>query len=168
MAINQLLLPEFDQESANTRKTLERVPNDKWGWKPHEKSGTLGWLTAHIATLNDWTVATLKTDQLDFAPADGKKYEPPKVTNTKEAVAVFDKLTADARQALAAASDEDMHKPWTLLMGGQKLFTMPKYAVLRGFCFNHLIHHRAQLTMYLRELKVAVPALYGPSADEQQ
>jgi uncharacterized damage-inducible protein DinB len=162
-----MFLPEFDQESANTRKTLERVPDDKWDWKPHVKSGTLGWLAGHVATLNDWTATTIKTDQLDFAPVNGPQYQPPSTRNRKELLASFDKCTADARAAIAAASDESLMKPWTLLMGGQVLFTMPRVAVLRGFCFNHLIHHRGQLTMYLRTLDIPLPALYGPSADEK-
>jgi uncharacterized damage-inducible protein DinB len=167
MSISKLLLPEFDQENANTRKTLERVPEDKWDWKPHEKSGSLGWMAGHVATLNDWTTQTLKTDQLDFAPINGPKFEPPKTRNRKELLEAFDKATSEARAALVNVSDDAFQKPWTLLMGGKELFTMPKYAVVRGFCFNHLIHHRAQLTMYLRELNVPVPGLYGPSADEK-
>lgn len=167
MPINQMLLPEFDQEAANTRKTLERVPDDKWDWKPHTKSGTLGWLAGHVATLNDWTATTIKTEQLDFAPVNGPRYELPKTRNRKELLEAFDKCTAEARAAIAGVSDEALMKPWTLLMGGQVLFTMPRAAVLRSFCFNHTIHHRAQLTMYLRALDIPVPALYGPSADEQ-
>jgi uncharacterized damage-inducible protein DinB len=167
MSINQMLLPEFDRENANTRKTLERVPDDKWSWKPHEKSGTLGWLAGHIATLNDWITQTLKTEQLDYAPVNGPKYELPKMANRKELLDVFDQVTGEARASLSSVSDDALWKPWTLLAGGQVLFTMPRYAVLRGFCFNHLIHHRAQLTMYLRALDVPVPGLYGPSADEK-
>jgi len=167
MSIAQLLLPEFDQEMANTRKTLERVPDDKWGWKPHEKSSPLGGLAGHIATMNDWTIQTIKTDQLDFAPVHGPRYEQPKTSDRKELLEVFDRLTREARATLESVSDEDMRKPWTLLMGGHALFTLPRYAVLRGFCLNHTIHHRAQLTMYLRTLNIPVPALYGPSADEQ-
>ena len=167
MSISQMFLPEFDHEAANTRKTLDRVPDDKWDWKPHPKSGTLGWLAGHVATLNDWVTTTIKTDQLDFAPVSGPKYEQPKTRNHKELLEVFDRVTAEARAAIAGVSDEALMKPWTLLMGGQVLFTMPRAAVLRGFGFNHLIHHRGQLTMYLRTLDIPVPALYGPSADEQ-
>ena len=167
MAISQMFLPEFDHEAANTRKTLERVPDDKWDWKPHPKSGTLGWLAGHIATLNDWARETIQNDQLDYAPVSGPKYEAPKTRNRKELLEVFDRLTAEARKAIAGVSDEALMKPWTLLMGGQVIFTMPRAAVLRGFCFNHLIHHRGQLTTYLRALDIPVPALYGPSADEQ-
>lgn len=167
MAISQMFLPEFDQESLGTRKALSRVPDDKWDWKPHAKSGTLGWLAGHVATLPDWLAVTIKTDHLDFAPVNGPRYEQPKTRNNKELLEVFDRLTADARAAIAGASDEHLMKPWTLLMGGQVLFTMPRAAVLRGFGFNHIIHHRGQLTMYLRTLDIPVPALYGPSADEQ-
>ncbi|MGB2626698.1 MAG: DinB family protein [Candidatus Acidiferrum sp.] len=167
MSISQMLLPEFDQETANTRKTLERVPDDKWDWKPHPKSGSLGWLAGHVATLPDWIAVTINSDKLDFAPTDGPRYEAPKTRNRKELLEVFDKLSANARTALAGASDEHLMKPWTLLMGGQTLFTMPRAAVLRGFGFNHSIHHRGQLTMYLRTLDIPLPALYGPSADEQ-
>ena len=167
MSISQMFLPEFDQETANTRKTLDRVPDDKWDWKPHAKSGSLGWLSGHVATLPDWIAVTINTDQLDFAPTHGPRYEAPKTRNRKELLEVFDKLSANARAAIAGASDEHLMKPWTLLMGGQTLFTLPRAAVLRGFGFNHIIHHRGQLTMYLRTLDIPLPALYGPSADEQ-
>src|SRR5208283_3923528 len=159
MSISQLLLPEFDQEMAKTRKTLERVPEKKGGGRRHKNPGPLGWMAGHIATMNDWTVQTIKTEQLDFAPVNGPRYEQPKTSDRKELLEVFDRLTREARAALAGASDEDLRKPWTLLMGGQVLFSMPRYAVLRSFCFNHTIHHRAQLTMYLRALNVPVPAL---------
>ncbi len=102
-----------------------------------------------------------------FRSGKRPRYEQPKTQNRKELLEAFDKLTAEARAAIAGVSDEALMKPWTLLMGGQVLFTMPRAAVLRSFCFNHLIHHRAQLTMYLRALDIPVPALYGPSADEQ-
>lgn len=168
MSISQMLLPEFDQEMANTRKTLERVPEDKFGWKPHEKSGTLGWLAGHIATMPGWATTTINTDQLDYAPVGGPAYVPPKMDTRKELLAVFDKQCAEARAALASASDQEMMKPWTLLAGGKTIFTLPKIAVLRGVVMNHLIHHRAQLTVYFRLLDIPVPALYGPSADEGQ
>jgi uncharacterized damage-inducible protein DinB len=167
MSISQMLLPEFDHEMARTRKTLERVPEDKFGWKPHEKSGTLGWLAGHVATLPNLAVKTIGTDQLDFSPPGGPAYQPPKIANRRELLEAFDKSSAEARAALAGASDEHLTKQWSLLMGGQTLFTMPRVAVLRSFVMNHLIHHRAQLTVYLRLLDVPVPALYGPSADEK-
>jgi len=166
MTIGQSMLPEFDQEMKNTRTTLERVPDDKWGWKPHEKSGTVGWLTGHIATLPGWMTMTIQTTELDYAPVDGPQYTPPKIENRKEALAEFDKSAGEARAALAGASDADMMVGWTLLAGGKEIFTMPRIACIRGFVLNHLIHHRAQLGVYFRLMDVAVPGLYGPSADE--
>jgi uncharacterized damage-inducible protein DinB len=168
MTIGQSMLPEFDQEMQKTRKTLERVPDDKWNWKPHETSGTVGWLAGHIATLPDWATMTVKTDQLDYAPVGGPAYEPPKVENRTELLVAFDKGSAEARAALAAVSDQDIVKDWTLLAGGKTVFSMPRIACIRGMVINHLIHHRAQLTVYFRLLRVPVPSLYGPSGDEGQ
>ena len=167
MSIAQSLLPEFDQEMANTRKVLERIPAEKWNWKPHQKSGTTGWLAGHVATIPDWLGFTLQSESLDYAPIDGKNtYTPPKTDNPQQTLAAFDKCVADARATLAKASDADFAVNWTLLAGGQKIFTMPRIACIRGMILNHLIHHRAQLTVYLRLLDVPVPGLYGPSADE--
>jgi uncharacterized damage-inducible protein DinB len=167
MTIGQSMLGEFDQEMKSTRTVLERIPDEKWDWKPHEKSGTVGWLAWHLSTLPDWASFTLKTEQLDFAPKDGKStYDPPKVTNKTEALEAFDKCVSEARAALANASDAEMMNTWTLLAGGQEIFSMPRVACLRGMVFNHLIHHRGQLTVYYRLLGVPVPGLYGPSADE--
>jgi len=165
MSIAQSMLPEFDHEMANTRKTLERVPDNKWDWKPHPKSGSLGWLANHIAFLPGRAVGTLTTDSFDFAPG-GKQIELPKSTNRAEALALFDKGVAGTREALAKATDAQMMQPWSLLQNGQALFTMPRVAVLRGMIFNHLIHHRGQLCVYFRLNDIAVPGLYGPSADE--
>jgi uncharacterized damage-inducible protein DinB len=168
MTIGQMMLGEFDQEMANTRKTLERVPDDKWGWKPHEKSGTLGWLAGHVASLPGWAAMTMKTEELDIAPVGGPALRPPKTSNRKEALAEFEKAAAEARTALASASDQEMMKNWTLLGGGKTILAMPRVAVIRGVVMNHLIHHRAQLGVYYRLLDVPVPGLYGPSADEKQ
>jgi len=166
MSIGQSMLGELDSEMQNTRKALERVPDEKWNWKPHEKSGTLGWLAAHIGTLPEWITMTLKTREFDYAPVDGPAYEPPKITNRKELLATFDKVAAEARAALAAVSDHEIMLDWKLLGGGKEVFTMSRLACLRGMCLNHLYHHRGQLTVYLRLLAVPVPGLYGPSADE--
>ena len=168
MTIGQSLLPEFDQEMQNTRKTLERVPEDKWSWKPHDKSGTLGWLAGHVATMIDWIPVTLTTEELDYAPVGGPTYQPPKIENRKELLAEFDKNVSAARAALSSVSDAEIVKNWRLLAGGQEIFTMPRIACIRGMVLNHHIHHRAQLTVYFRLLNVAVPGLYGPSADETQ
>jgi uncharacterized damage-inducible protein DinB len=168
MTIGQMMLGEFDQEMANTRRILERVPDEKWGWKPHEKSGTLGWLAGHVATLPGWAAMTMKTEELDIAPVGRPALESPKTNNRKEALAEFEKAAAEARAALAGASDQDMMKNWTLLGGGKTILAMPRVAVIRGVVMNHLIHHRAQLGVYYRLLDVPVPGLYGPSADEKQ
>jgi len=168
MTIGQSLLAEFDEEMKNTRKTLERVPDEKWNWKPHDKSGTVGWLASHVATMVDWLPTTLKTEELDYAPVGGPAYQPPKIENRKELLAEFDKNVSAARAALADVSDAEIMKNWKLLAGGQQIFNMPRVACIRGMVLNHLIHHRAQLTVYFRLLNIAVPGLYGPSADETQ
>jgi len=168
MTIGQSMLPEFDQEMQNTRKVLERCPDEKWNWKPHEKSGTVGWLAGHVATMVGWLRVTINTQELDYAPVGGPAYEPPKTDNRKELLAVFDKGVAEARAALAGVSDAEMMKNWKLLAGGKEIFTMPRVACIRSMVLNHIIHHRAQLTVYFRLLNVAVPGLYGPSADETE
>ena len=166
MNIADTLLPEFDMEMANTRKSLERVPDGKYDYKPHPKSPTLGWLAWHTAFIPAWAVVSIQQDSLDVAPPGGQQ-APPMPKNNKELLAMFDKNVKDARAAIAGAANETFMQPWTLLKGGQKLMTLPKAAVLRGFVMNHLIHHRAQLGVYLRLNDVPVPAIYGPSADEQ-
>lgn len=168
MSIGQSMIGEFDQEMQNTRKVLERLPDEKWSWKPHEKSGTVGWLAGHIATLPGWLTMTINTEELDYAPVNGPAYQPPKIENRQQALANFDKEVGEARAALASVSDQEMMKGWKLLAGGQEIFTMPRIACIRGFVMNHLIHHRAQLTVYYRLLNIAVPGMYGPSADETQ
>ena len=168
MAFKDTLLPEFEMEMDNTRRTLERVPDDKFSWKPHEKSGTLGWMATHVATIPHWAKITMEQDSLNLAPEGGSSFTPSNPANRKELLEVFDKNRAEARAALAASSDASYAKPWALLMGEQELFREPRAAVLRRMVFNHIIHHRGQLTMYLRLLNVPVPALYGPSADEQK
>jgi len=166
MTIAQSMLPEFDQEMANTRKTLERVPADRMDWAPHEKSLTAGALATHIANLPTWIGLTIGGDRFDMAPPG---QEPPRAapaTSPGEAVETFERNVAEARAALAAADDANLTGSWTLLSGGETVLTMPRVAVLRSFVMNHLIHHRAQLTVYLRLCGVPVPAIYGSSADE--
>jgi uncharacterized damage-inducible protein DinB len=167
MKISESLLPEFDQEMANTRKVLERVPASKFSWKPHPKSFELGALSAHVANMADWAELTLTTDSFDYAPPGAPPYETPKFATTEDLVAAFDKSIAKARTALTAADDSQMMAPWSLMAGGKTVMTMPRAAVVRTFVMNHIIHHRAQLTVYLRLNDIPVPGLYGPSADEQ-
>jgi uncharacterized damage-inducible protein DinB len=158
-----MLLPEFDQEMANTRKLLERVPDGKFEFKPHEKSMTLGRLAAHTAEIPSYISATLRLDRMDFT-GDEKPFAP---ANRKEILEAFDKHVAEARELLAKASDEDLAKIWTLTFKGKEFFSMPRTAVLRGMCMNHLVHHRAQLGVYLRMNNVEIPGMYGPSADDR-
>jgi len=163
MSIAQGLLPEFDMETASTRRTLERLPEDKLNWTPDPKSMSLGRLAAHVAEMPGWAALTMNTNELDFA-AGG--YVPAVATTREQVLKIADDNAKAARAAIAAASDEDFMKPWTLRQGDQVFFTMPKIAVIRGMVMNHTIHHRGQLTVYYRMNGVPVPALYGPSADE--
>ncbi|MGA2580641.1 MAG: DinB family protein [Bryobacteraceae bacterium] len=167
MPMNQALLTEFDHEMANTRKALARVPEDKFGWKPHEKSMTLGRLATHIAEMPGWVSTTLESESFDFAPPGAPAYQPKTAGSRAEILELFDKNAAAARTALSGASDAQLMVPWTLLAGGKAVFSMPRVAVLRSMVMNHTIHHRGQLVVYLRLNDVPVPALYGPSADEQ-
>ena len=166
MPISKMILAEFDHEMANTRKTLERVPDDKFGWKPHEKSMTLGSLSTHLANIPSWTAQTFGRDELDIAPPGAGPYRHEEAKSTSALIEAFDQNVASARAALEAATDENWQGKWSLLMTGKAIFTMPRTAVMRGFVMNHLIHHRAQLGVYLRLLDVPVPSIYGPSADE--
>lgn len=166
MALTDALLQEFDQEIASTRKTLERVPEDKFDWAPHEKSGKMIWLAGHLANIPQWATLTITEDSLDLAPAGQSLAVPPAPATTAELVAMFDKNAAAARSAIVDAADSDLEKPWSLLNNGTTVMTLPKTAVLRTFVMNHMIHHRAQLGVYLRLNDVPVPSIYGPSADE--
>lgn len=163
MSIAQGLLPEFDHEMANTRITLERLPEDKLEWKPDPKSMSLGRLVSHIAEMPGWGSVTLTSDSMDMVPG---QYTPLLATSRQQVLAEFDKNVASAREALVGATDETLLKPWTLSAAGNTVFTMPKIGVIRTMVMNHVIHHRAQLTVYYRLTGVPVPALYGPSADE--
>ena len=164
--ISAALLPEFDHEMATTRKTLERVPEDKFDWAPHQKSMKLGQLASHIADMPSWGTAGLKQDSLDLAPVGGAPYQPFQASSRAQVLERFDKNVAGARAAIADTADAEYMKPWSLLRSGQTLMTLPKVAVVRSFMINHIIHHRGQLSVYLRLNDVPVPSIYGPSADE--
>ena len=166
MPISELLLPEFEHEMAGTRKTLERVPEDMFAWKPHPKSSSLGGLATHLANIPSWTAQTFDRDELDLAPVGAEPFLLEEAKSREALLEAFDKNVASARAALKAAGDQDWQGKWSLLSGGNKIFTLPRTAVMRGFVINHLIHHRAQLGVYLRLLDVPVPSIYGPSADE--
>jgi len=165
MRIADGLLPEFDHEMATTRKTLERVPDDRFAWKPHEKSMAMGALASHLANLPSWVSLAIGAESFDMAPG-GQAVRSPGCNSRQEVLAMFDKNVADARVALNSATDETIVQPWSLLSNGATILTMPKVAVVRNFVLNHSIHHRAQLGVYLRLNDIPVPSVYGPSADE--
>lgn len=167
MTIADSLLPEFDHEMATTRRLLERVPEDRFAWQPHGKSMTLGRLASHLSEIPEWGYEACTADEIDVAP-EGK--EPPKPhvhTARGTLLAAFDTNVAKAREAIAGTDDANMMRGWSLKGGGQTYFTMPKIAVLRAWVLNHNVHHRGQLSVYLRLLDVPVPSIYGPSADER-
>ena len=166
MGLKDALLPEFDHEMSTTRRLLERVPDGEFGWKPHDKSMTLGRLAAHIANIPFWMSMTLETTvfELDSLPPESQRHVP---ESQAAVLKDFDTKVGTARARLAAALDAELLTPWTLKKGGQEMFTMPRISALRGFVMNHIIHHRGQLSVYLRLKNVPVPPIYGPTADEQ-
>lgn len=162
MAIVDTLLPEFDHETSTTRKVLERVPEDRLDWKPHARSSSLGKLAQHVATLPMWGAITVNQSEIDI----GSSQEPTPVTTRAELLALFDTHVAGTRAALVGKSDAELLALWSLKKDGHTIFAMPKAAVWRSFMMSHLIHHRGQLTVYLRMNDVPLPSIYGPSADE--
>jgi uncharacterized damage-inducible protein DinB len=161
MAIKDGLLPEFDYEMATTRKVIERVPAEKFGYKPHDRSMIMGRLASHIAEMPTWATSGITLDSLDVSG-----YKPFEPKSTAELLQAFDQNVAGARTAIAGVSDEALMKSWSLKRGDVTLLSMPKIAVVRSFVMNHIIHHRGQLSVYLRLNDIAVPSIYGPSADE--
>lgn len=164
--ISQSLLPEFDQEMATTRRVLERVPTDKFEYKPHEKSMSMITLATHVSNMLTWTGMTLNQDAYDMNPPDGPAYHEAPAASTEALLATFDANAAAARAAIESANDAQWMGPWSLQSGGKTLMTMPRIAVIRGFVMNHVIHHRGQLSVYLRLNDIPVPSIYGPSADD--
>ncbi len=165
MALVDALLPEFDHEIASTRRLLDRLPDDQLAWKPHAKSMALGALAEHLGQLGVWGELTLTQSAVDLeTTARPPGYRP--MTVKADILAHFDTRMAVARAALVGRTDAELMAPWTLRRGAQEFFTMPKASCWRTFVMNHLIHHRGQLTVYLRELDVPLPSIYGPSADE--
>lgn len=162
MNISQSLIPEYLHEAGVTRKYLERFPEDKADWKPHAKSMSMAHLATHIAGLAAWVPITLDQDELDLAG-----YKPEMDTTREALLARFDAGVESAKKSMESKDDAGWMGPWSLKQAGHTLFTMPKIAVYRSFCINHLIHHRAQLGVYFRLLDIPVPATYGPSADDQ-
>src|SRR5947209_20565526 len=163
MGLSEPIAEELRREAATTRRMLERVPEDKMSWRPHEKSMTLGRLAGHIAELPSLVVFTLTQDEVDFAAGN---YQPFEASNSAELLEKFDKNVAGAVEALQGQEDEHLLKTWRLKRNGQVLFELPRAAVLRTMGLNHVIHHRGQLSVYLRLLDVPLPSVYGPTADE--
>ena len=166
MTIGQAMIPEFDMEMANTRRVLERIPDDKWDWKIHPRSNTIGWVANHLADIPGWVEMTLCHDSLDVEPVAGQPYRSPSESSTAGVLSLFDKNVAEGRQLLETVEDEKLVEPWSLLKQGQVMMTFPRLVVLRTWVLNHTIHHRAHLCVYLRVNEVPVPGLYGPSGDD--
>lgn len=167
MRLSDTLLPELDHEMTTTRRVLERVPEDQLGWKPHEKSMSLGRLASHLAELPSFAVAIMGGAVFDVAPKEGGGTRKPLNAESREEIlATFDKNVAAAREAIAAADNDALMEKWSLFKGGEPVFTLPKIAAVRSMLLNHTIHHRGQLSVYLRQTGALVPSIYGPSADE--
>ena len=164
MKLIDSLITEFDHEAQTTRKHLERLPEEKLDWRPHEKSFTAAGLASHITEMVGWTDAILNQDEIDFDPGT---YKPYLATSSADLLKTFDDNVAKSKQALAGATDDTLKQPWRLKIMGKVQFEKPRAAVLREFVLSHIIHHRGQCSVYLRLLGVPVPATYGPSADEQ-
>lgn len=162
MKVNELLLPHYDQEIKNTRRILEVVPDDKFAWRPHEKSMTLGRLASHVADLPNFLTTIIQTDEMELTTSGIKPFSP--VTRA-EMLGGFEKRATEARQAIANASDEHLAKRWRLTYKGQEVFAGIRNLLLQT-TICHQVHHRAQLTVYLRQNDVVFPGVYGPSADE--
>jgi uncharacterized damage-inducible protein DinB len=161
MTIAETLLPEFDQEMPLTRRVLERIPSEKAEWKPHPRSFPLGHLAQLVSWMPGWVGQIIRETELDLAKGGGYTFE-----KTEALLRGFDKVVADSRAAIQAAKDPDYEVPWSLKMGPRVLFTAPRRVVVRQ-TISHLVHHRGQLTVYLRLLDIPVPSIYGPSADEK-
>jgi len=166
MTISELLLPEYDKEIAITRRVLERVPDDKGEFRPHPKSFPMAHLAQLVARMPGWVAMVLKQTEIDFAPVDGPKFPGYSYETTATLLAEFDRNAAAGHAAIAAAGDDDFRVTWTSKRAGEVLETTTRYGMLRSAVINHLVHHRAQLGVYLRLVEVPVPEMYGPTADE--
>lgn len=167
MRIADLLLPEYQSEITVTRRVLERVPDDRGDWKPHPKSFPMAHLAQLVARLPGWVAMTMERTELDLAPKDGPAFPGYSMETTATLLAEFERNAASGKAAIAGASDDDFQVPWTLKRGGVALYTQPRYMILRTMMLNHLVHHRAQLGLYLRMVGQPVPQMYGPTADEK-
>ncbi|HEU4453236.1 MAG TPA: DinB family protein [Longimicrobium sp.] len=163
--VRQLALGDFEHELAQTRRVLERVPDDRFDFKPHPKSFSIGHLATHLANLPFWLISILSDDEFDLATVPPT--DPATLPTTRDAVlAKFDENVATVRAAFDAADDEALLRPWTLRKGEHVVMTVPRAAAIRTIGISHMVHHRGQMTLYLRLLDIPVPGIYGPSADE--
>ncbi len=166
MKLTELFLGELERAADASRRVLERVPEGKDDWKPHEKSMPLGYLAALVATMPSWIVMMVKQDGLDLHPIDGPAYKQPELRTRRERLEAFEAAVAAAREALRNTTDEHLMRPWKFMAAGKVLSEEPRYVMIYDAVFHHLAHHRGQLTVYLRLNGAPVPAIYGPSADE--
>jgi uncharacterized damage-inducible protein DinB len=163
----ELLLPEFDAEMRSTRRVLAAVPEDKFGWRPHAKSFTMRTLAGHVAELPSWTSEVLRRERFDVTGENQPENTNFKPAGTQQMLERFEEWVARARADLADATDDGMHQEWVMTWDGYEIVRMPRYQAIRKWSLNHMVHHRAQLTVYLRLNDVKVPGVYGPSADEK-
>lgn len=168
MSIAESMLPEFDHETATTRTLLARVPETKAEWKPHAKSMSLGHLASHIAHIPRWASPTLERTEFDLNPPGGSDLQTPPFDSLARVLERYDAGVSAAREILARTSDGDLMVQWTLKNAGRSMFSMPRASVFRSFVMNHAVHHRGQLSVYLRLLDVPLPSIYGPTADTEQ
>jgi len=166
MKMTDLFIAELDREAPLTRRVLERVPEGRNDWKPHEKSMPLGYLANLVATMPSWITMMVRQNELDFRPPGGQRYTPKQAETNHDLLDAFDQSVDGAREALQSTSDEHLMTSWRFLVGGRVVSEQPRHIVLRDGVLNHLAHHRGQLTVYLRLNDVPVPSIYGPSADE--
>lgn len=165
MAIRDSILPEFKHEMRSTRLMIELVTDELASWRPHEKSYSAGELALHLSNLPRWAVISVTGTSFDLDPKEGGGTPKRTWESTAKTLEIFDENVANARSLIEAASDEDLMVGWSLLNGGETIFTMPRVAVLRSFVMNHMIHHRGQLSVYMRMQDVRLPEIYGPTAD---
>lgn len=161
--IANALCSEYQREAATTRTTLERIPEERFDWKPHERSWSFRQLGSHIANLSMWMIGVLEEDEIDVADSNVEPYE---ATSVADLVDYHRRFIAEGLTKLKEQTDESLAAAWTLRSGDHVIVEMPRAVALRSFIFNHLVHHRGQLTVYLRLCDVPVPSIYGPSADE--
>jgi uncharacterized damage-inducible protein DinB len=166
MKMTELFLADLEREAASTRRALERVPEGRSDWRPHEKSMPLGYLATLVATILSWTAFMVNEDQLDMTPKGDSKYKQKDLHTNSELLAALDDSVAKARKALEGTTDEHLLTPWRFVVGGQVASENARHIMIRDAVFSHLAHHRGQLTVYLRLNEALVPAIYGPSADE--